>query len=103
MALAHALVEAADGVLLEVRRSAMGFEGGIVDILLVDKDSAGVVGDEMGDVTDAAGLPARTFSEGDQIGSYGFVVGLFKAHADGEGEHIVVSSQFSVVRKDVRT
>ena len=58
LAIFHQLVEAADGVLVEVGRVAVLVKRGLVGVLLVDQDGGGVVFDEVRDVGDAAGLLA---------------------------------------------
>ncbi len=54
-ALAHELVEATDGVLLEVRCGAVRIERLAVFVLLVNKDGIRVVFDPVGNEGDAAG------------------------------------------------
>ena len=66
LAVLHELVEAADGILVEVRRGAVVVQGGLVLILLVDEDGGGVALDEVGDIVDAAGLAAGGRGERDR-------------------------------------
>jgi hypothetical protein len=63
LAVLHELVEAADGVLGEVRRVAVLIKGGLVPVLLVDEDGGVVTLDEVGDVGDATGLAAGGLGE----------------------------------------
>jgi len=83
----HQLVEAADRILVKVRRAAVKIQRRRVLVLLIDEDRRGIVFKKVGDLADAPRLLARGQRERPQHRCHLVMVLLIELQTNRKAQH----------------